>query len=41
MGILITLKEDEFKQNNKTSENLETLGPLWLKTLKTTPVIKI
>lgn len=40
-GTIVTLKEDVFAQGNKISKNLETLGPLFLKTLHIIPAIKM
>ena len=41
MGAIISLKENVFKQGNKISKQLESLGPLYLKTLQVIPAIKI
>ena len=41
MGTLITLKENVFAQENKISKKLESLGPLYLKTLRVIPAIKM
>jgi len=41
MGILVTLKTPVYKQGNKISSRLETLGPLQLNTLTVIPAIKM